>query len=160
LDVLRDFPNAISVLSPNILNTNVFILVSLVPQLVKNLPPLQASRRLLTFSQNLAIGLYPKKKNFYSKVLEWIYPLRVLQLKFTYISHLAMRAICPSGHLTPLDTIIPTEFGERNNILLLFTLLHMPQAGRSRVPLPVILLDFPIDLILPASLWPWGGLSL
>jgi hypothetical protein len=36
----------------------------------------------------------------------------------------------------------------------------MLQAGRSRVWFPMRLLDFSIDLIHPAVLWPWGQLSL
>jgi hypothetical protein len=34
------------------------------------------------------------------------------------------------------------------------------QAGRSRVRSAMRSLDFVIDLILSAALWPWGGLSL
>jgi hypothetical protein len=34
------------------------------------------------------------------------------------------------------------------------------QAGRSQVRFPMVLLDFFIDIILPAALWHWGRLSL
>ena len=34
------------------------------------------------------------------------------------------------------------------------------KAGRSRVRFSVVSLEFFIDIILPAALWPWGCLSL
>jgi len=35
-----------------------------------------------------------------------------------------------------------------------------PQAGRSRVGLTLVSLEFFNDVILPAALWPWGRLNL
>jgi hypothetical protein len=34
------------------------------------------------------------------------------------------------------------------------------QTGRSQDRFPMVLLEFFIDIILPAALWPWGRLSL
>ena len=34
------------------------------------------------------------------------------------------------------------------------------RAGRSLVRIPIVSLEFFIDIILPAALWPWGRLSL
>jgi len=34
------------------------------------------------------------------------------------------------------------------------------QVGRSRVRFPMVSMEFIIDIVLPAALWPWGWLSL
>jgi hypothetical protein len=40
--------------------------------------------------------------------------------------------------------------------LIINILRYMIQYGRSRVRFPIVSLEFFIDIILPAALWPWG----
>jgi hypothetical protein len=47
--------------------------------------------------------------------------------------------------------------GARSNVVGRGTML---QAGRSRAQFLIRSLDFSIDLVLPAALWPWGRLRL
>jgi len=52
---------------------------------------------------------------------------------------------------------LPFTYGARGDAVGWGTAL---QAGRSRVRFLMVSLDFFIDIILPAALWPWGWLSL
>jgi hypothetical protein len=46
------------------------------------------------------------------------------------------------------------------HILVMNNRKSVVQAGRSRVRFPIVSLEYFIDLILPATLWPWSRLSL
>jgi hypothetical protein len=52
---------------------------------------------------------------------------------------------------------VPTNYSKRGIMVCWGTML---KAGRSRIRFPTRSFDFSIDLVLPATLWPWGRLSL
>jgi len=53
-------------------------------------------------------------------------------------------------------TVVFSVFGVRSGTVGCGTALL---AGRSRVPFPIVPLEFFTDIILPTALWPWGRLS-
>jgi len=76
-----------------------------------------------------------------------------------------------NGRDNCLLTWVGKKWGiQRNNLLSIISKEGAPgsavvwgtalHAGRSRVRFPMVTLKFFIDIILPASLWPWGWLSL
>jgi hypothetical protein len=75
-----------------------------------------------------------------------------------YILDVTIRCKCAiSITLLPLYPQHPSDTGTRGSVFGWGTML---QAGRSRVRFLMRLLDFSFDLILAATLWPWGRLNL
>jgi hypothetical protein len=78
------------------------------------------------------------------------FPIQIIIHSFSiFIQHHLLMCGIP---LTKQHTNTP-----RGSVFGWNTMLH---AGRSWIRFPMRSLDFSIDLILPAALWPWGQLSL
>jgi len=68
--------------------------------------------------------------------------------------------LCPFIHFTIISPLLNYRWllcNKRSGAVAWSTAL---QDGRSQVRFPMVSLEFFIDIILPAALWPWGRLSL
>ena len=87
---------------------------------------------------------------------EWIYRDKYLRL-FDSIIRLLTPIINPFLGVRLLD-ITKDKLGHDAGVAAGWGTAQ--QIGRSRVRFPMVSLEFFIDTILPAALWPWGWLSL
>jgi hypothetical protein len=84
----------------------------------------------------------------------WPVPMFVLRILLTWFheSHqLIFKYVLPDFSIALYFTAL-LSFHTRSKRWL--------RAGRSRLPFPMVWLEFFIDMILPVALWPWGRLSL
>ena len=80
----------------------------------------------------------------YSKLLQ----PRVIPQPLSYVTYLLSDLICRSAATWLCYVVI--------NYFSCYPLNTALRVGRSRVRFPIVPLEFFIDIILPAALWPWG----